>query len=394
MEDIKEKASKVLMHTYNFLPISLRSGKGCYVKDSEGKEYLDFIAGIAVNALGYNHPAFNMAVKKQLDKIIHYSNLFINEEQIELADKLVSNSHFDKAFFCNSGTEAVEAALKLAKKIGKTKKKGAWKIIAMDQSFHGRTSGSLSLTGQSKYQESFLPLLPGVSFAKFNDFDNLKQLIDSDVCAVIIEPIQGEGGIIPANAEYLRKVRDLCTKENITLIFDEVQSGIGRTGFLFAHEYFNVFPDIICLAKGLGGGLPIGAILATDKFSQFEPGDHAATFGGNPLVCTGANVVLSELLDNKLLQHTKKVGLHLKNKLTELQKKSDLITEVRGFGLMMGIELKSNISDIISECREKGLLLVGAGSTVIRFVPPLIVTEQEIDKALSILDSVINKKKD
>jgi len=302
MKDIKEKASKVLMNTYNFLPISLVTGKGCYVKDSDGKEYLDFIAGIAVNALGYNYPAFNMAVKKQLDKIIHYSNLFINEEQIELADKLVTNSHFDKAFFCNSGTEAVEAALKLAKKIGKTKKKGAWKIIAMDKSFHGRTTGSLSLTGQSKYQESFLPLLPGVSFAKFNDFDNLKQQIDSDVCAVIIEPVQGEGGIYPADIEYLKKVRDLCTKENITLIFDEVQSGIGRTGFLFAHEYFNVFPDIICLAKGLGGGLPIGAILATEKFSKFEPGDHAATFGGNPLVCTGANVVLTELLDNKLLQ--------------------------------------------------------------------------------------------
>lgn len=390
MEDIKEKASKVLMHTYNFLPISLVSGKGCYVKDSDGKEYLDFIAGIAVNALGYNYPAFNFAVKKQLDKIIHYSNLFINEEQIKLADKLVTNSHFDKAFFCNSGTEAVEAALKLAKKIGKTKKKGAWKIVAMDKSFHGRTSGSLSLTGQSKYQESFLPLLPGVAFAEFNNFDDFKQKIDSKTCAVIIEPIQGEGGIHPANVEYLRKVRDLCTKENIILIFDEVQSGIGRTGFLFAHEYFNVFPDIICLAKGLGGGLPLGAILATEIFSQFEPGDHAATFGGNPLVCTGANVVLTELLDNKLLEHTKKVGLYLKNKLNNLKKRSDSITEVRGLGLMMGIELNSNISDIISRCREKGLLLVGAGSTVIRFVPPLIITEEEIDKALNILESVIS----
>ncbi|MEA1911677.1 MAG: acetylornithine/succinylornithine family transaminase, partial [Spirochaetota bacterium] len=316
MTNLNEKASKVLMHTYNSLPVSLVSGKGCYVKDSNGKEYLDFIAGIAVNSLGYNHPEFNKAVKKQLENIIHYSNLFLNKEQIELAEKLTANSCFDKAFFCNSGTEAVEAALKLAKKMGRTKKKGAWKIIAMDKSFHGRTSGSLSLTGQSKYQESFLPLLPGVSFAKFNDFDSLKQKIDSDTCAVIIEPVQGEGGIHPANVEYLRKVRNLCTKNNITLIFDEVQSGIGRTGFLFAHEYFNVFPDIICLAKGLGGGLPIGAILATDKFSQFEPGDHAATFGGNPLVCTGANIVLTELLDNKLLEHTKKVGLYLKKKLT------------------------------------------------------------------------------
>lgn len=391
MEDLIQKADKVLMHTYNSIPISLVSGKGCYVRDSKGKEYLDFIAGIAVNALGYNHPAFNTALKEQLDRIIHYSNLFYNEKQIELADKLVSNSHFDKAFFCNSGTEAVEAALKLAKKIGKTKKNGAWKIIAMNQSFHGRTSGALSLTGQKKYQDSFLPLLPGVSFVDFNDFDDLKQKADSETCAVIIEPVQGEGGIHPADIEYLKKVRNLCTEENITLIFDEVQSGIGRTGFLFAHEYFNVFPDIVCLAKGLGGGLPIGAILSTDKFDQFEPGDHAATFGGNPLVCTGANIVLTELLDNNLLKHTKKVGKYLKNKLLDLQSKSTAIKDVRGIGLMMGIELNCNSSDIISSCREKGLLLVGAGSTVIRFVPPLVITEQEIDKAIDILESAIKK---
>jgi len=391
MIDLIQKADKVLMHTYNSIPISLVSGKGSYVKDSDGKEYLDFIAGIAVNALGYNHPAFNTALKEQLDRIIHYSNLFYNEKQIELAYKLVSNSHFDKAFFCNSGTEAVEAALKLAKKIGKTKKNGAWKIIAMNQSFHGRTSGALSLTGQKKYQDSFLPLLPGVSFVDFNDFDDLKQKADSETCAVIIEPVQGEGGIHPADIEYLKKVRNLCTEENITLIFDEVQSGIGRTGYLFAHEYFKVFPDIVCLAKGLGGGLPIGAILSTDKFDQFEPGDHAATFGGNPLVCTGANIVLTELLDNNLLKHTKKVGKYLKNKLLDLQSKSTAIKDVRGIGLMMGIELNCNSSDIISSCREKGLLLVGAGSTVIRFVPPLVITEQEIDKAIDILESAIKK---
>lgn len=318
MEDLIQKADKVLMKTYNSIPISLVSGKGCYVKDSDGKEYLDFIAGIAVNSLGYNHPAFNKAVKEQIDKIIHFSNLFYNKEQIELADKLISNSHFDKAFFCNSGTEAVEAALKLAKKNGKENKNGAWKIIAMNQSFHGRTSGSLSLTGQKKYQKSFLPLLPGVSFANFNNFDDLKQKIEPEVCAVILEPIQGEGGIHPADIKYLKKARELCTEENIVLIFDEVQSGIGRTGFLFAHEYYNIFPDIICLAKGLGGGLPIGAVLTTDKFSKFEPGDHAATFGGNPLVCTGANAVLTELLDEKLIEHVKKTGLYLKNELIAL----------------------------------------------------------------------------
>ncbi|MCK5199517.1 MAG: acetylornithine transaminase [Spirochaetales bacterium] len=391
MESIEKKASKVLMHTYNSIPISLVSGDGCYVKDSAGKEYLDFLAGIAVNALGYNHPEFNNAVQNQLNKIIHYSNLFYNEQQIELADKLVSNSHFDKAFFCNSGTESVEAALKLAKKIGKLKKNGASKIIAMKKSFHGRTIGSLSLTGQIKYQEAFLPLLPGVMFAEFNNFNDLNSKVDDKTCAVIIEPVQGEGGIYPAEQEYLEKVRELCTKEKIALIFDEVQCGIGRTGLLFAHEHFNVHPDIICLAKGLGGGLPIGAILSTEAFNQFEPGDHAATFGGNPLVCTGASAVLTELLDNKLLEHTKKAGTYLKLKLNELKIKYKSITEVRGLGLMLGIELTIPAGDIISKCRENGLLLAAAGTSVIRFVPPLIVTEKDIDKAVGILDSVLKK---
>ena len=389
MESIQKKAGKVLMHTYNSIPISLVSGDGCYVKDSEGKEYLDFIAGIAVNALGYNHPAFNTAVRKQLNKIIHYSNLFYNEQQIELADKLVSNSRFDKAFFCNSGTESVEAALKLAKKIGKIKKNGASNIIAMKKSFHGRTTGSLSLTGQIKYKESFLPLLPGVMFAEFNNFDDLKSKVDNKTCAIIIEPVQGEGGIYPAEQEYLKKVRELCTKEKIVLIFDEVQCGIGRTGRLFAHEHFNVYPDIICLAKGLGGGLPIGAILSTEAFNQFEPGDHAATFGGNPLVCTGAIAVLTELLDNKLLENTKNVGAYLRTKLTELTNKYKSITDIRGLGLMLGIELTIPAGEIVTKCREQGLLLATAGSSVIRFVPPLIVTEKDIDKAVGILDSVL-----
>lgn len=389
MESIQEKAGKVLMHTYNSIPIALVLGDGCYVTDSEGKEYLDFIAGIAVNVLGYNHHKFITAVQNQLNKIIHYSNLFYNEQQIELADKLVSNSHFDKAFFCNSGTESVEAALKLAKKIGKLKKNVASKIIAMKKSFHGRTSGSLSLTGQMKYQEPFLPLLPGVVFADFNNFDDLKSKVDDKTCAIIIEPVQGEGGIYPADQDYLEKVRELCTKENIVLIFDEVQCGIGRTGLLFAHEHHNVYPDIVCLAKGLGGGLPIGAILSTDDFSLFEPGDHAATFGGNPLVCTGAIAVLTELIDNNLLEHTRKVGTYLKEKLNELKNNCNFIKDVRGLGLMLGIELTIPAGDIVTKCRENGLLLATAGSSVIRFVPPLIVTEEDIDKAVDILDSVL-----
>jgi predicted acetylornithine/succinylornithine family transaminase len=392
MKEIEKKAGKVLMHTYNSIPISLISGEGCYVKDSEGKEYLDFLAGIAVNSLGYNHSQFTTAVQEQLNRIIHYSNLFYNEQQIELAEKLVSNSHFDKAFFCNSGTESVEAALKLARKMGKLKKNGAWKIIAMNKSFHGRTTGSLSLTGQIKYQEPFLPLLPGVTFADFNDFNDLKKKVDAETCAIIIEPVQGEGGIYPAEQDYLEKVRELCKKENIVLIFDEVQCGIGRTGLLFAHEHFNVYPDIVCLAKGLGGGLPIGAILSTDDFNLFEPGDHAATFGGNPLVCTGAIAVLTELLDNNLLEHIRKVSIYLKKKLNELKNKYKTIKDVRGLGLMLGIELTIPAGEIVTECREKGLLLATAGSSVIRFVPPLIVTEEDIDKAVIILDSVFTNQ--
>lgn len=389
MESIQKKADKVLMHTYNPIPITLVSGEGCYVKDSEGKEYLDFLAGIAVNALGYNHPAFNNAVQKQLNKIIHFSNLFYNEQQIDLAEKLVSNSHFDKAFFCNSGTESVEAALKLAKKIGKVKKNGASKIIAMKNSFHGRTTGSLALTGQIKYQESFLPLLPGVIFAEFNNFDDLKKKADDETCAIIIEPVQGEGGIYPAEQVYFEKVRELCTKKNIVLIFDEVQCGIGRTGLLFAHEHYNVYPDIICLAKGLGGGLPIGAILSTDAFDQFEPGDHAATFGGNPLVCSGAIAVLTELTDNNLLEHIREAGTYLKDKISGLVNNTSIIKDVRGLGLMMGLELTVPAEKIVTECRKKGLLLATASSSVIRFVPPLIVTKKDIDKAVAILDSVI-----
>jgi len=386
MQDIKLTANKVLMHTYNSIPIILKSGNGCYVKDKNGKEYLDFIAGIAVNALGYNHTSYTDAIQKQLKEIVHFSNLFYNEEQIKLADKLISNSNFDKAFFCNSGTESVEAALKLAKLYGKQKKNGAWKIIAMEHSFHGRTSGSLSLTGQKKYQDSFLPLLPGVSFAEFNNIKDLKKQIDSETCGIIIEPIQGEGGINPAAKDYLVEVRKMCTENNIALIFDEVQSGIGRTGYLFAHEYYNVYPDIICLAKGLGGGLPIGAILSTDKFNLFKPGDHAATFGGNPLVCAGANAVLHELLDNNLLNDVKKSGIYLNKKLNKLKDKHEIIKDVRGIGLMFGIEFSVKVENIISICRENGLLLVSAGQNVIRFVPPLIVTEDEIDKALNILE--------
>lgn len=385
MNSTKEKTEKYIMHTYNSIPITLVSGEGCYVTDSTGKKYLDFLSGIAVNSLGYNNDAFNKAVSKQLGKIIHFSNLFLNNLQADLAEKLIVNSSFDKAFFCNSGTEAVEAALKLAKKFGKKGKKGAWKIIAMNKSFHGRTSGSLSLTGQMKYQDPFLPLLPGVVFAEFNDFEDLKQKADAETCAVILEPVQGEGGIHPAEKEYLAKVREYCTRNNIVLVFDEVQCGIGRTGTLFAHEQYGITPDIVCLAKGLGGGLPIGAILATDDFNLFEPGDHAATFGGNPLVCSGALAVLTELLDHDLLSRIKETSAYLHRKLEELSHSSAKIKEIRGKGLMIGIEIDGNASEVAASCREKGLIVGTAGAKVLRIVPPLIIGENEVNEAFNVL---------
>ncbi len=389
MKSLEQKAQKVLLHTYAPLPLDLVSGNGCYVKDSTGKTYLDFLAGIAVNSLGYNYPGFIKAVEEQLHRIIHYSNLFLNEQQITLAEKLVANSHFDRAFFCNSGTEAIESALKLARKFGKKKKNGAWKIIAMNQSFHGRTSGALSLTGQIKYQKSFLPLLPGIIFAEFNDFDDLKRKLDAETCAVILEPIQGEGGIHPAQHDYLKKVRTLCTEENTALIFDEVQCGMGRTGKLFAHEHFDVTPDIMALAKGLGGGLPIGAILATEAFNLFEPGDHASTFGGNPLVCSGALAVLHELVDNNLLEKSSQAGAYLSKRLNILKESHKTIKEIRGIGLMMGMEVTCSSGDIVSASREKGLLLASAGPAVVRFVPPLIIGKEEIDSAMEILEEVL-----
>ncbi len=390
MDLTAEKSKKYLMHTYNSIPITLVSGEGCYVSDSSGKKYLDFLSGIAVNSLGYNHKRFNAVVSNQLNSIIHFSNLFLNKQQAELAEKLIENSRFDRAFFCNSGTESVEAALKLAKKFGKQKKNGAWKILAMNKSFHGRSSGSLSLTGQKKYRESFLPLLPGVVFADFNDYEDLKQKLDNETCAVILEPVQGEGGIHPADRVYLEKVRNICTETNTALIFDEVQCGIGRTGHLFAHEYYDVYPDIVCLAKGLGGGLPIGAILATEKFSLFEPGDHAATFGGNPLVCSGALAVLTELLDTGLLDNVKKSGSYLQVKLERLESSSGKIKEIRGIGLMIGIEINGSASDIATACRDKGLIIGTAGTEVVRLVPPLIIGKQEIDMAVDILEETLS----
>lgn len=386
-KDIVGKNNKYMMNTYRSFPIALKEGKGVYVWDVEGKKYLDFVSGIAVNVLGYGDKEYIEAIKNQLEKIHHCSNLYLTEAGVELAKTLVENSAFDRVFFCNSGTEAMESAIKLSKKYGyENKGENANEIISMKSSFHGRSLGSLTATGQSKYHEGFGPLLPGIKYAEYNNLKSLENLITENTCGIILEVIQGEGGIYPIEKEYLKSVREICNRKDIALIFDEVQTGIGRTGKLFAYENYGISPDIIALAKGLGGGVPIGAIMAKEKFANaFNPGDHASTFGGNPMAATAGKHILDRLLNDEVLKNAKENGEYLRNKLEELKDKYPFIKEIRGIGLMQGMEVSIDTKEIIGNSLENGLLLVGAGENVIRFVPPLIITKEEIDEAIKIL---------
>lgn len=393
MDKLIKRGKDVFMNTYAQFPLVIDKGEGVYVYDNEGKKYLDFVAGIAVNSLGYKNEKLEEALKEQLSKFTHCSNLYWNEPAIKAAELLVENSELDKVFFCNSGAEAVEGAMKLARKYAKKHvDKNKMEIITMKNSFHGRTYGAVTATGQAKYQKGLEPLLPGIKYCEFNNIESLRENISDKTCAVLLEPIQGEGGIRPANKQYLKEVRKICDANNLVLIFDEVQCGIGRTGEIFAYMLYDVKPDIVALAKGLGAGVPIGAVLASEKVADgFSPGDHATTFGGNPLVCTAAKVVLEELIDNNILNNVKDQGKLLTNKLKELMNKYDFIKDVRGYGLMLGMEFNIPIKEIITECMKKGLLLVGSGAQIIRFVPPLIISAKEIDMAINILDEVLNE---
>ena len=388
-----ERGNKVIMNTYRQFPIILEKGNGVYLWDSEGKKYLDFVAGIAVNALGYNNTDYVNEISIQLTKLQHCSNLYWMIPSIELGEILMHNSCFDKVFYCNSGAEAVESAIKLSKKYGKkVHGENCYEIITMERSFHGRTMAALTATGQTKYQNGFSPLIPGFSYVEFNNFNKLEKAVSENTCAIIIEPIQGEGGIYPAEKSYLQKVRSLCNRNDIVLVFDEVQCGIGRTGKLFAYQLFDVYPDVITLAKGLGGGFPIGAMLAIQsKADAFQPGDHASTFGGNHLACVAGKVVLRKLLHEGVLENVKKQGAHLKEKLVELQKKHEIIIDIRGYGLMLGIELNCSVKEIIDKCMEKGLLVVGSGENIIRLLPPLIITKNEIDNGIEILNEILQQ---
>ncbi|MBL7006942.1 MAG: aspartate aminotransferase family protein [Spirochaetia bacterium] len=384
-----------MMNTYAQLPIVLTGGSGSRVQDINGNTYLDFVAGIAVNALGYGNDTLKAALKAVIDSgLTHCSNLYWNEHAVTAAALLADLSGLDRVFFCNSGAEANEAALKLARKYGFLHKgPDATKIISMKQSFHGRTYAAITATGQPKYHKGFLPLMPDIEFAEFNNSASVAALIDDKTCAVILEPIQGEGGIHQADPQFLKDVRELCDTFDALLIFDEVQCGMGRCGKPFAFQITGVIPDAVTLAKGLGAGIPIGALLASEKAaSAFTPGDHASTFGGNLLSTAAASVVLTSLKEGTLQANAAERGEQLTAGLGELQQVfPELIIDIRGIGLMQGIELSEPAAPIIALCLKKGLLLVSAGTHIIRFVPPLTVTADEISEMLSILKSAISE---
>lgn len=386
--NIKETADKYVMQTYARFPVSFVNGCGAYLFDEHGKKYLDFTAGIAVNVLGHGNKKLIEAAYEQMNKFFHVSNLYYTEPMADLAKKLAENSSLDRVFYANSGAEANEAAFKLARKFGYLNKNGASKIISMKNSFHGRTLATLTLTGQKKYQQGFAPLAGDIVYAEYNNLKSVEELIDEKVCAVFIEPVQGEGGLIPSDKEFLSGLRKLCDKNNILLIFDEVQTGIGRTGKLFCYENYEIEPDILTLAKGLGGGLPIGAMLAKEEVANcFKFGDHASTFGGNPVSCACANVVIDEITKEGFLDSVNKKSEHLIQKLKGI--KSDKIKDIRGFGLMIGVELDCDVKEITSKCLEYGLLVIGAGKNVLRIVPPLTISNEEIDEGIEILKKVI-----
>ena len=390
-----EESAQYIMNTYNRFPIVLRKGRGMKVWGSDGKEYLDFVGGVAVNVLGHCHPKVVVAIQKQAQRLIHVSNYYHIEPQIKLAKLLVENSFADKVFFCNSGAEANEAAIKLARRYFREQVGvNRFEIITALNSFHGRTIATISATGQAKFKAGFEPLVPGFKHVEFNDVDAVDKAITKETCAVLIEPVQGEGGVKIPDPDYLQDIRELCDRHGILLILDEVQTGIGRTGKLFAYEHFGIEPDIVTLAKGLGGGVPIGAMLATDKIaSGFQPGTHASTFGGNPLVCAAAVVTMEVLIeDGFVLDQCRRMGKYLKKRLEEMKKEfPSIIAEVRGMGLLIGMELTRDGTPIVKACMDRGLLINCTAGNILRFMPPLIVTEKEIDHLIDILEQTIDR---
>ncbi|MCI9387407.1 MAG: aspartate aminotransferase family protein [Lachnospiraceae bacterium] len=396
MKEYIDEAEAALLHTYNRYQIVWEKGDGMYMYDIEGKKYLDFVAGIAVFALGYNNKAYNDALKAQIDKVIHTSNYYYNIPAIEAAKKLKAVSGMDRVFFTNSGAEAVEGALKAARKYAFLRDGHTdHEIIAMNHSFHGRTMGALAVTGNPHYREAFEPLIGNIKFADFNDFESVRAQVTDKTCAVIFETVQGEGGIYPAEETFLRQVRALCDERDILLVLDEIQCGMGRTGTMFAWQRYGIKPDIMTSAKAIGCGVPVGAFMMTERVAQqsLTSGDHGTTYGGNPLACAAISKVIDLFDEQDILANVNETGAYLYEKLDELAAKHDHIKAHRGVGLMQGLECDMPVSEIINRAIEKGLLLINAGTNIIRFIPPLIVTKTDVDNMIGIVDACFSEMK-
>lgn len=392
MNEQMNHAEESILHTYNRFPVMFDHGEGCYLYDTEGKKYLDFAAGIAVNALGYHYPGYDDALKSQIDKLTHISNLYYNEPMSEAGEKLIKASGLSKAFFTNSGTEAIEGALKAARKYSYTKygkEAGRFEIIAMNHSFHGRSMGALSVTGTEHYREPFEPLIGGVKFADFNDLESVKAQITDKTCAVITEVVQGEGGIYPAQKEFLEGLRALCDEKDIILIFDEIQCGMGRTGYYFAWQSYGVQPDVMTCAKALGCGVPVGAFVLGEKAAaaSLVPGDHGTTYGGNPFVCAAVSKVFDIFEQDNILAHVQELTPYLEEKLDALVDKYPIVAARRGKGFMQGLVIEgTTVGSVVTKALANGLLVISAGSDVLRLVPSLVITKEHIDEMIEKLE--------
>lgn len=385
-------AEENLLHIYNRFPVTLEHGDGVYLYDTEGKQYLDFAAGIAVMGLGYHNQELEEALKEQISKLCHTSNLYYHENGGEAAKALNKVSGMDRVFFTNSGTEAIEGALKTARKYAYMKQSGRYEFIAMENSFHGRSIGAVSVTGTSAYREPFEPMLKGVHFAEFNNLDSVKALVNEKTCAVILEPLQGEGGIHPATREFMEGIRKICDDNDILMICDEIQCGMGRTGSMFAWQEYGVKPDIMTMAKAIGNGIPVGAFAVTEKVAEasMKPGDHGSTYGGNPLACMAVKKVLEIFEKEHIVEHVNEVAPYLTQRLNELAEKYDCISECRGKGLIQGIVLTKNPAEVVNKALEEGLIIITAKGNTIRFVPPLIIEKEHIDEMIEKLERALN----
>lgn len=391
MNEYMKETNEALLHTYNQFPVVLEHGEDVYLYDTEGKKYLDFAAGYAVSSLGYANEELNTALKAQIDKLCHTSNLYYNTVCGKAAEALKRITKMDRIFFTNSGGESVEGALKAARKYAYKKGTGRYEFIAMKESFHGRSFGAVSVTGHDAYRKPFGPLVPGVSFAEYNNLDSVKALVTDKTCAIILEPLQGEGGINLATEEFMKGIRELCDKEGILMICDEVQCGMGRTGEMFCWQGYGIKPDIMTMAKAIGSGIPVGAFAMTEEVAEYslEPGDHGTTYGGNPLACTAVSKTVEIFEKENLTAHVKEMGTYLTEKLEALKEKCDCIKAVKGTGLMQGIQITKPLGEVTNAALKEGLLVIGAGADVLRFVPPLIIEKEHVDEMIAVLEKIL-----